>query len=88
MTVCNFCKRERERKKRLRERERECKVTQIAIGEKEQNFILISLVLEDKIREVREIFWSYTAYKFRAEQVISIHGRKRRTAVCQASSLV
>ena len=88
MTVCKFCKRERERKKRLRERDRECKVTQIAIGEKEQNFIFISLVLEDKIREVREIFWSYTAYKFRAEQVISIHGRKRRTAVCQASSLV
>ena len=61
---------------------------QIAIVQKEQNFILVSLVLEDKIREVREIFWSHTAHKFRAEQVISIHGRKRRTAVCQACSLI
>ena len=89
MTVCKFCKREREEKKgRGKERKRECNVTQIAIGQKEQNFIFISLVLEDKVREVREIFWSHTAHKFRAEQVISIHGRKRRTAVCQACSLI
>ena len=35
----------------LRERERASKGAQIAIGQKEQNFILVSLVLEDKIRE-------------------------------------
>ena len=42
---------------------------------------MVSLVLEDKVREIREIFWSHTARKFRAELVISVQGRKRRTAV-------
>ena len=38
-----------------RERER-AKVAQTATGQREQNFILVSLVFKDKIREGREIF--------------------------------
>ena len=40
---------------------------QIAIVQKEQNFILVSMILEDKIREVKELFWSHAAQKLRAE---------------------
>ena len=63
------------------------KETQIAIGQKEQNFILVSLGLGDKIREVREIFWSHRAQKFRAEPVVSTQGRRRRAAVRWVCSL-
>ena len=44
----------------LRERERESKGAQIAIGQREQNIILVSWVLKDKIKEGREIFRSHT----------------------------
>ena len=39
----------------LPERER-AKVAQTATGQREQNFIMVSLVFKDKIREGREIF--------------------------------
>ena len=43
----------------LPKRER-AKGAQIAIGQREQNIILVSRVLKDKIKEGREIFWSHT----------------------------
>ena len=53
-------------------KKRERWAAQIAIVQKEQNFILVSLILEDKIREVKELFWSHAVQKLRAELVISI----------------
>ena len=55
---------------------------QIAIVQKEQNFILVSMILEDKIREVKELFWSHAAQKLRAELALSIQ-RRRGAGVCR-----
>ena len=63
-------------------KKRERWAAQIAIVQKEQNFILVSLILEDKIREVKELFWSHAVQKLRAELLISIQ-RRRRGGVCR-----
>lgn len=48
VTICNLPKK----------RERES-TAQIAFVQKEQNLFFVSLILEDKIREVKELFWSW-----------------------------